>query len=109
MYLLQTFADAFPVFFNFFVHLHIIKLEKNVFVFDFRPNLLEKWQLLKILFELDYIFEVAVLFYLIIEKSLNIDASFIVDKVNNSQTFTHKIFTDRGLLQAIIYKLALLC
>jgi len=105
--LFQAFADAFPVFFNLFVHLYIIKLEKNVFLLKFRFNLLEKGQFLKILFELDYIFEIAVFFYLVIEKSLYIYTGFIVDEVNNGQVFTHKIFADSSLFQTIIHKLAL--
>ena len=109
LHLFQAFADAFPVFFDFFVHLYILKLEKNVFLLQFRSNLVEKRQFLKVLFEFYYIFEVTVSFYLIIEKSLQIDTGFIVDKVDNSQSFTYKTFADSSLLQTIIYKLALLC
>lgn len=70
--------------------------------------LLEKGHLLKIFLVFDDILEVTVSFNLIIEKSLQINASLVVDEVYHSQSFADIIFTYSCLFQAVIDKFAFL-
>jgi hypothetical protein len=45
--------------------------------------------------------------YLLIKKSLKIDAGFIIDKIYDRQIFRNKIFAYSSLLQTMIYKFTL--